>query len=123
MKDKRLGQWGEATAERYLRCDKHYVIVYRNYRNALGEIDLIAVDKDTIVFVEVKTRRSRCCGRPAEAVESRKQHKIIQVAKSYLSRFGLWERPCRFDVVEVAAVRETVEINHICNAFAETRRF
>lgn len=123
MNDKRLGQWGEEEAERYLRCRKHYVIVYRNYRNALGEIDLIVVDKDTIVFVEVKTRRGRSCGRPAEAVEVRKQHKIIQVAKSYLSRFDFWEHPCRFDVVEVLSVGDNIEINHICNAFAETGRF
>lgn len=122
MYDKILGRWGEEVAEEYLRSRKHYIIVYRNYRNTFGEIDLIVADSDTIVFVEVKTRRTKRCGAPAEAVDSYKQKKIIQVATAYLSRFGLWEHPCRFDVVEVMPAGEGFEVNHICNAFGDTRR-
>ncbi|MCH4178891.1 MAG: YraN family protein [Megasphaera sp.] len=123
MNDSSLGRWGERAAEEYLRKHKHYIILYRNYRNAIGEIDLIAIDGNTIVFVEVKTRSTCRCGRPSEAVEARKQHKIIAVAKSYLTRFDSWEQPCRFDVVEVMAAEKGFIVNHIPNAFMDAGRY
>ena len=95
-----LGDRGERYAERFLKrlgC----VIVDRNYRNLIGEIDLIAVDQRTIVFVEVKTRASDYAGMPAEAVDDSKQNKIAKAATVYLKQQGLLECRVRFDVISV----------------------
>ena len=117
MDDKQLGRCGEAAAARYICTYKHYKLLCQNYRNRLGEIDIIAQDGQVIVFIEVKTRKSRQYGQPAEAVEMHKQHKITQTAKSYLSRYGLWHRPCRFDVIEVMPSSAGFHIHHIQHAF------
>lgn len=117
MDDKLLGRSGEAAAAHYLREQKNYTILHQNYRHRLGEIDLIAKDKDTIVFIEVKTRTTRRYGHPAEAVERQKQRKITRVAKAYLGRYRLWDRPCRFDVIEVIPTGQHYRIHHICHAF------
>ena len=118
MKNIELGEKGESFAARYLECDCGYTIVAKNYKNKIGEIDIIAQDHKTIVFVEVKTRMTVRYGSPSEAVDKRKQHKIANVAACYLSYKKLWQRPCRFDVIEVYAGDETaVKINHIKNAF------
>jgi putative endonuclease len=95
-----LGARGERAAARYLqRCG--YQIVSRSDRGKLGEIDLVAIDGRTIVFVEVKTRRSQAAGHPAEAVDRKKQRRLTRLALSYLKRYGLLEYPARFDVVAV----------------------
>lgn len=116
MDDKQLGMAGETAAIRYLQ-NHHYTLLARNFRTAYGEIDIIAGDGDTIVFVEVKTRTSRHYGRPCEAVSLAKQQKIIRMAKTYLCRYQAWDRPCRFDVIEVFAARHTARIHHIRHAF------
>ena len=95
-----LGQRGEAAAERYLKR-LGYKIVARGQRDILGELDLIAVDGRTVVFVEVKTRRSQQSGHPADAVNTEKQRRMTRLALGYLKRHGLLEYPCRFDVVAV----------------------
>lgn len=102
MSDERkvLGGEGERAAERFLRRQR-YKILERNYRNSLGEIDLIALDGRTVVFVEVKTRRGAGYGSPLEAVDARKQRQIIRVAKSFLAHHRLHDREARFDVVGV----------------------
>lgn len=74
--EKELGKAGEERAALYLKRQCGYRILQRNYRTRLGEIDIIARDCDTIVFVEVKTRRSLCYGYPAEAVAQHKQFKL-----------------------------------------------
>ena len=113
-----LGRQGEAAAAAYLKERCRYTLLEKNYRSRLGEIDIIARDGQTIVFIEVKTRRTALYGRPSEAVESRKQRKIALVAASYLSRKSWWNRPCRFDVMEVFVPSPgTCRINHIKNAF------
>ena len=117
MNDKQLGRCGEKAAAQYICTDKHYKLLSQNYRSRLGEIDLIAQDGSVIVFLEVKTRKSCQYGQPAEAVEKHKQHKIIQTAKSYLSRYGLWNSPCRFDVIEVMPSATGFRIHHIRHAF------
>ncbi|KMO87443.1 hypothetical protein AB840_02515 [Megasphaera cerevisiae DSM 20462] len=118
MNYKELGMLGENAAADFLCRKKGYTIVCRNYRSSAGEIDMIAQDGNTLVFVEVKTRKTTEYGRPAEAVERRKQHKIAIMAKSYLARYGLWSMPCRFDVVEVMPdCRTGFVINHIIHAF------
>jgi len=95
-----LGRRGEEAAGRHL-VSLGYRILERRYRTRGGEIDLIARDGDAIVFVEVKTRSSLLCGRPAEAVDRRKRARIARAASLYLARRGAGEAACRFDVVEV----------------------
>jgi putative endonuclease len=92
-----LGDRGERTASGYLRA-KGLRIIVRGYRTNLGEIDLVARDDDTVVFVEVKTRRQ---GEPALAVTLEKQRRITLAALHFLKRYGLLEQRCRFDVVTV----------------------
>ena len=96
----RLGRRGEEAAERYL-MSLGYRILERRYRTRTAEVDLIAEDGDTLVFIEVKTRSSLAFGRPAEAVDGRKRARISGAANVYLARRGAGERACRFDVVEV----------------------
>ncbi len=89
---KTLGQRGEAAAARYLKR-LGYIIVARSSHIRRGEIDLIAVDGRTIVFVEVKTRVSHDAGHPAEAVDRDKQHRLTRLAMVYLKRHHLLENP------------------------------
>ena len=93
---------------------KGYLIKETNYKTRIGEIDIIAQDNETTVFVEVKTRTSGDFGRPGEAVNYDKRQKYVKVAEQYLIKNGLWETPCRFDVVEI----ENGEINHVIDAFS-----
>lgn len=97
---KSLGARGEAAAARFLKR-RGYIIVGRSERDRIGEIDLVAVDGQTVVFVEVKTRRHHESGHPAEAVDDDKQHRITRTALSYLRRHDLLENAARFDVVAV----------------------
>lgn len=93
-----------------------YKILETNYKNKVGEIDIIAKDKDYIVFVEVKARMSGMFGDPAEAVTETKQYKIRSVASVYLMQKGKTEANCRFDVVAVLG-DEDADIRHIKDAF------
>lgn len=95
-----LGRDGERAAARHLRRSG-YRVVARNFRAAGAEIDLIATEGDTIVFVEVKTRLGTANGRPEEAVDDRKQAQIRRAAEIYLSRYRARERPVRFDIVAI----------------------
>lgn len=95
-----LGDEGERIAARHLKRSGCRILA-RQTRSKLGEIDLIALDRDTIVFVEVKARRDQREGSPAEAVDSRKQKKLTQLALAWLKRRGLLGRRCRFDVVAI----------------------
>ncbi len=95
-----LGSHGEEFGKLFL-IKRGYKIIEQNYTTPLGEIDIIARDGDTLVFVEVKTRESGRFGRPFEAVDRRKQRKIANVALLYLKRFR--ELPaCRFDVLSIS---------------------
>ncbi|HTQ37486.1 MAG TPA: YraN family protein [Pirellulales bacterium] len=118
---KPLGYLGERAAEKHLKR-QGYKIVARGLRLRGGELDLVAVDGRCVVFVEVKTRRTMQFGRPAEAVDARKQWHITRAALFYLKRHGLLENPSRFDVVAVTwphgANRPTIE--HFRNAFEAT---
>ena len=115
---KSLGQRGERAAAKYLRR-KGYKIVARGSRLGPGELDLVAVDGRTVVFVEVKTRRSDQYGNPAEAVDLQKQRRLTRLAVTYLKRHGLLEYPARFDVVAVTwpEDRRRPVIEHFENAF------
>jgi putative endonuclease len=91
-------------------------VLYRGYRTKLGEIDLIARESETLVFVEVKSRRR---GVPAEAVTREKQRRITMAALHFLRRYNLLEVRSRFDVVAIVWPddRRPPEIEHIRNAF------
>ncbi len=94
------GQEGETIAADYLK-KRGYKIVEQNFRCSIGEIDLIAWEGETLVFVEVKARSSSQFGGPEGAVTLRKQEKIIRVASAYLQQKKLLTVLCRFDVVAV----------------------
>jgi putative endonuclease len=111
-----LGKQGEEVAERYL-MKKGYKLVERNYRCAAGEVDLIVLDRRVIVFVEVKTRSGDRFGSPLEAVELRKQRKMIRAAQLFLSQKGLHQRDARFDVVGISWPHGKPIVEHIENAF------
>ena len=123
---KPLGARGEEAAARYLRR-LGYQVVARDARSRYGEIDLVAVDGRTIVFVEVKTRESADTGHPTEAVDAVKRRRVSRAATAFLKSHGLLESPARFDVVAVTwppgQRRPTIE--HFPHAFeaSEPREF
>ena len=94
------GRIGERAAERHL-AGAGYVILARNYRCSLGEVDLVALERRTVVFVEVKARRGAAAGAPLEVVSAHQRRRIIRAAAHYLGRHGLQDRLVRFDVVGV----------------------
>lgn len=102
-----LGKSGEQAAVDELQR-RGYAILDRRYRTARGEIDIVARDGDTIVFVEVKVRETGECGTAAEAVTPQKQRRLAYMAADYLARHGLMDQPCRFDVVAIDAGVVTV---------------
>ena len=114
------GRLGEETAARYL-TSKGLEILERNARFRQGEIDLVALDGSTVVFVEVKTRRTSTYGAPQEAVHYRKQARLRLVASVWLATRGWNEATCRFDVVairlESAAEGGETHVLHLRNAF------
>ncbi len=95
-----LGRKGEDLAVARLK-ELKYRVLERNYRCALGEMDIIAREKDTLVFVEVKTRATPKFGSPAAAVDRHKQRKLSQIALTYMNQKKLVAVPARFDVVSV----------------------
>jgi putative endonuclease len=113
-----LGQRGEDAAARFLRrCG--YRIVERGCRSRWGELDLVAVDRQTVVFVEVKTRTSATAGDPSEAVTPDKQRRLTRLAVGWLKRHRLLEQPARFDVVAVTWAEgcRRPKVDHYLNAF------
>ncbi|MEE1200585.1 MAG: YraN family protein [Christensenellales bacterium] len=112
MNKKETGAAGEQIAARAL-SRSGLKILERNVRRNTGEIDIIAREKKTYVFVEVKTRSCERYGRPAEAVDHRKQQRILRTAALWLSEKGLSDAPVRFDIVEILPD----ETRHLKNAF------
>lgn len=100
LNHKSLGTYGEEMVAKMI-TDKGYTILQRNFRCRFGEIDIVARDGDTIIFVEVKTRRNKKYGEAEEAVDYRKQKKIRQVAEYYLMLNYSLSQKCRFDVYSV----------------------
>lgn len=115
---RRLGDRGEALAARYLRR-RGYRVVARQVRDVLGEIDIVAIDRRTVVFVEVKTRRAMTAGEALSAVTSEKQCRISRSALRFMRRNELLECAARFDVIAVIWPKQQhrPEIVHISNAF------
>ena len=116
---KMLGQEGEDRAAAYL-VKRGYKILERNYRTRAGEIDLIALDRGEVVFVEVKTRTSNAYGAPELAVTPQKRQRMVKAALGYIKYKKLHQVPCRFDVVAISSATEQ-EIELIQNAFEVDR--
>ncbi len=94
-----------------------YAVLARRYRTKHGEIDIVARDGETTVFVEVKARTTAEFGTAAEAVTRRKQLQLASMARDYLSRSHLTDAPCRFDVVAIDGVGASAVITLYPNAF------
>lgn len=111
-----LGRRGERDAERYLK--RHgYRILRRNFRAAGAEIDLVAAEGGTLVFVEVKARRGIGTGTPQEAVDGRKQRRIRRAAEIYVARTRAHDSPVRFDVVAIRMDRGKAQFELLKDAF------
>ena len=112
------GKIGEDIATRYLE-QIGYEIIQRNFECKQGEIDIVAKDKDEIVFVEVKTRASVLYGQPKDAVDRTKKKHIYRSAEFYIYIRHLENCPVRIDVIEVYKKQGKFKVNHIKNAITE----
>lgn len=110
------GKKAEDLAAEHLQA-KGFLVIERNFRAKVGEIDLIMRDGEDMVFVEVRARSSRDFGGAAASVDSSKQRKVVRAARVWLAARG-WEGPCRFDVVAVEGGR----LEHIPAAFEADSR-
>lgn len=112
-----VGAFGERLAARHL-VDQGMVVLDRNWRGGNGEVDIIARDGETLVFVEVKTRRNEGFGAPAEAVVARKVRRLRQLAAEWLASSGVRAEEVRFDVVSVLPQRRGApRVEHVRAAF------
>ena len=119
-----LGKQGEELALKFLR-KKGYKILESNYKTKLGEIDIIATDKDAVCFVEVKLRNSLRFGLPQEAVSVVKQRQISKAALQFLKINNLLDKKARFDIVSIINDPQTQvsNIDLIQNAFELDDRY
>jgi putative endonuclease len=116
---KEIGQRGEEMAVSFLK-GLNYQILERNYRCKLGEVDIIALDNDTLVFIEVRTRSSLDFGLPQESINRRKRHQISKVALEFMLRKKMKNIPARFDVVAISLEPGKEKVDHIKDAFELT---
>lgn len=114
--NKEIGKYGENIACKYLEKNG-YNILCRNFNTNNSEIDIIAKDKDEIVFIEVKSRTSKQYGAPIESVNEFKKKHIISAAKYYIYKNSLENKNIRFDIIEVYINEKENLINHIKNVF------
>ena len=115
MQSNTYGKRSEIIASDYLK-NKGYKIIEMNYKNKIGEIDILAQDKDYIIFVEVKARLSQKFGHPLDAIDDKKQQKIQTIASLYLIKNRKYGTKCRFDAISILGL-ENPEITHIIDAF------
>jgi putative endonuclease len=117
------GQRGEEVAMAYLQ-EQGYRIQQQNYRARRGEIDIIAWDGPTLVFIEVKTNGQGAFGAPQARVDSQKQKKIVYTAMTYIQQQALQGVALRFDVIAVVLGRNGIpEVTHIPAAFSPSAYF
>ena len=116
MNSRLLGAFGEQEAAKYLRS-KGYKIMTANFRTYVGEIDLIAETKDTVCFVEVKTRTEGAMLPPGSAVDRHKERNIEGSSLVYINRYKVTKKP-RYDIIEIIVnENKVVSLNHIEGAF------
>ncbi len=112
-----IGKYGENLASDFLRSNG-YFILERNYRRKFGEVDIIAQHGDTLVFVEVKTRKSQKYGTGFEAVNFKKQQQLSRIAQDYICRNNKHDFCARFDVISIIIPNnQQPQIDMIQNAF------
>lgn len=111
-RSKSFGELGEREAEAYVRR-LGWKVLDRGWRCRSGELDLVAADGETVVFIEVKARSSERFGLPEEAVGRAKQARVARLAQAYLQAKGLSGRPARFDVIALSGG----DVRHIRDAF------
>ena len=114
-----FGKKGETLAEEYLKRQS-FLILERNYRYGHKEIDLIGKDGNTIVFIEVKTGRSKSFGAPEWWVTLRKQKNLIEAASDFIQKKNITDCDFRFDVLTIRYEKGGEIIDHIKNAFMVT---
>ena len=113
-----LGKWGGELAAKYLE-QKGYVIRDRDWRQGKLDLDIVAVadDGETVVFVEVKARKTNAFGQPEQAVDAKKIKRLARAADSYVKSLGV-SAPLRFDIVSIIGdQKEAQTIEHIVDAF------
>ena len=116
----RQGKWGEAQAVRFLRMNGYRILARNVCFRDIGELDIIASCKHTLIFVEVKTRKSERYGRPVDAVHIKKRRRLEKCAIRYVKRYHLRPEFIRFDVIEVIGEvhwRAQARITHLENVF------
>ena len=111
-----FGKLGEDVACTELE-KRGYLVLARRYRTRAGELDIVARDGDCLVFIEVKARQDGSFGDPEEAVTMQKQQRMTWMATDYLSRNGLLDVPCRFDVVGINTATVPPTVTVIADAF------
>ncbi len=114
--NKELGKEGEKLAAKYL-INQHYKILDKNFYTRTGEIDIIAKEKQEIVFIEVKTRSNYKYGEAIDAVDMNKMKHIYKAAQYYIYQKKIENQPIRFDIIEIYIniTRKKYYINHIKN--------
>jgi putative endonuclease len=117
MESYQQGIKGEETAEKYL-VQQGFEILERNFHSQQGEVDIVARDKDFLVFIEVKNYSFRSLGSPLSAVRKNKRESIIHAARTYLLKKGIKKTNCRFDVLTIyRGMDGSRRIEHFKNAF------
>lgn len=118
---KSIGSEGERIALSFIQ-KRGFKILATNYRSPVGEVDIIASKKDTISFIEVKTRQSSRFGHPEEAVQRKKMKKIIRTAQHYLVTHKLYDKVnVRFDILSLIINDTSFDVEFFENAFREER--
>ncbi|HLF20511.1 MAG TPA: YraN family protein [Bacteroidota bacterium] len=116
LSKRQRGNVGEELAAKFL-IKKGYKILERNYRFEHGEIDLVAEDGDELVFVEVKSRKSKSFGEPEDAITEKKEGHVRDAAEGYLFEKSIENRMCRFDVIAIEFHNGVADIRHTKDAF------
>lgn len=111
---KSLGEWGEQKAKQLL-LDQGYKFITENWRNRFGEIDLIMLDQDRVVFIEVRTKSNNAYGSGIESINYRKQNQLRKMAAAFLQYKNWWDYSVRFDVISVDKDNENYQIHHFKN--------
>ncbi len=120
MDTKYIGRLGEDIAAKFLK-KQGYIILCQNWRCSFGEIDIVAQEKDFIIFIEIKTRGNLEFGPGYLSVGRAKQNKLIKLAQAFFKRYSLSDKPCRIDIVSIDLDRDNkpVKIELIRDAFWE----
>jgi putative endonuclease len=115
-----LGEQGEELAAEHLK-EKGYKILHRNWKSGKKELDIVAENKDFVVFVEVKTRSENYLSRPNETVSREKQRLMLFAADSYIRIYNV-NKESRFDIITIISKGQNFTIEHLENAFYPTLR-